>query len=209
MTPAQAAGCFASSRRVFASASAGWTATELVVAMAIGAVVLGISAPMVANVKDASRVRHAAGYVASRFRAARQQAVAEERSVAVVFDQDASGWTFRLCADENGNGLRRAELAAGVDTCSEGPLIVSALFPGVTVDVDPTIPGPDNTAPSADPVRFGTSNIASFSPVGSCTSGSLYLRSAQGTQYAIRVHGVMGRTRILKYHPELQVWKDG
>ena len=205
MSPATAAGCLASSRRT--SSSAGWTTTELIVVMAITAAMAGITAPAIANVKDASRVRHAAGFVASRFRDARQQAVAKERSVAVVFDQTGDGWTFRICADGNGNGVRRAEIDSAVDACPEGPFIFSALFPGVSIASDASIPGPEGSPSSTDPVRFGNSDIASFSPVGSCTAGSLYLQSAQGTQYAIRVSGVMGRTRVLRYDPASGSWK--
>jgi type II secretory pathway pseudopilin PulG len=201
-----AAGCAARSRRP--SSAGGFTTTELVVVLAIAAVVLGITVPTIANVKDASRVRHAAGYVASRFRAARQQAVAEERAVAVVFDQSAAGWSFRICADGNGNGVRRAEIDSQVDVCLEGPFVFSALFPGVAVAADGSIAGPEGSPASSDPVRFGTSDMASFSPLGSCTAGSLYLQSAQGAQYAIRVSGVLGRTRVLRYDRASQSWKD-
>ena len=163
---------------------------------------------MTAHLKDATRARQAAGFVASRFRAARHQAIAQERSVAVVFDLIPTGWSFRVCADENGNGIRRADIASGVDPCLEGPFDFAALFPGIAVAADPLVPDPDGVVGSSDPVRFGVSNIASFSPLGSCTAGSLYLTSAQGQLYAIRVGGVTGRTRVLKYHPTQRAWKD-
>jgi hypothetical protein len=175
--------------------------------MAIAAIVIGIAVPAIGDVTDASRVRHAAGFVAARFRAARQLAVVEERSVAVVFDQSAAGWSFRICADGNGNGVRRAELG-GVDSCRDGPHLFSALFPGVAIASDAGIAGPEGSAASTDPVRFGASDMASFSPLGSCTAGSLYLRSAHGAQYAIRVSGVLGRTRVLRYDAASQSWKD-
>ena len=38
--------------------------------------------------------------------------------------------------------------------------------------------------------RLGASDIASFSPEGSATAGSVYLRSARGLQYAVRVGNV-------------------
>ena len=194
-------------RRGSGRAARGFTTLELLVVMAIAAIVLAIAAPLAANVKDASRVRHAAGFVATRFRAARQQAVAQERNVAVVFDLLDGEWTFRLCVDGNGNGVRRAEIASGTDPCPEGPYGFTALFPTVTVAVDATLPGPDGTPGSSDPVKFGASDIASFSPTGSCTAGSLYLQSGQGTQYAIRVSGITGRTRVLRYDPASGAWR--
>ena len=188
--------------------SAGWTMTELLVVLAVAGLVIGIGAPLTAQMKDEGRARQAAGFVSSRFRAARQQAVAEERSIGIVFDPQGAGWAFRVCADGNGNGIRRAEVLSGVDACGEGPFVFETLFPGVTIDVDLFVIGPDGETAMTDPVRFGQSDIASFSPAGSCTAGSLFVRSAQGTQYVIRVAGVTARTRVLKYHALEQTWKD-
>ena len=57
-------------------------------------------------------------------------------------------------------------------------------------------------------VRFGASQIASFSPEGSCTAGTLYLRSLRGLQYAVRLGNVTGRTRILRYDAAARRWVD-
>ena len=139
--------------------------------------------------------------MASRFRLARLEAVSQSRSIGLVFDQQGGRWTFRVCADGNGNGIRRAEIASGTDACLEGPHDLQAMFPGVQIAVDPTIRGPDGEPPSPDPVRFGTSNLASFSALGSCTAGTLFLRSPMGEQYAVRLAGATGRTRVLRYAP--------
>jgi type II secretory pathway pseudopilin PulG len=194
--------------RAFGDAG-GWTITELLIVLAIGAVLLGLTTPLTARAKDASRARHAAGFVATRFRAARQQAIVQERSVAVVFDGSPDGWAFRICADANGNGVRRAEINDGGDPCLEGPFVFAALFPGVDIAMAADVPTPDGQTGSDDPVRFGASNMASFSPLGSCTSGTLYLRSTLGTQYAVRVLGITGRTRILKFDAWSQTWNEG
>jgi hypothetical protein len=82
------------------------------------------------------------------------------------------------------------------------------MFPGVRVAVDGSLRGPGGEPPSPDPVRFGASNIASFSSSGSCTAGSLFLRSSQNVQYAVRIAGVTGRTRILRYNPAAGTWDE-
>ena len=82
------------------------------------------------------------------------------------------------------------------------------MFPGVQVAVDPTIRGPGSEPPSPDPVRFGSSNLASFSALGSCTAGTLFLRSPMGAQYAVRLAGATGRTRVLRYAPATRTWVD-
>jgi hypothetical protein len=104
--------------------------------------------------------------------------------------------------------LRRADVTRGADRCVEGPIDLATQFSGVSIDVDPTLRGPDGEAGSADPVRLGASNLASFSAAGTCTAGSIYLRSARGEQYAVRLAGVNGRTRVLKYDRATRAWRD-
>jgi len=134
--------------------------------------------------------------------------VTRTASTGLVFDFLDGRWIFRLCVDGNVNGLRRADLRANIDSCVDGPVDVAALFPGVTITVDSTIRGPDDDPPSSDPVRFGTSNMASFSPSGGCTAGSLFVRSTRGAQYAVRVAGVTGRLRVLRYDAAARTWRE-
>jgi type II secretory pathway pseudopilin PulG len=187
----------------------GFSAVDLVVALAIVVLLAGLVMPATAEVIDASRARHAAGYMATRFRAARLQAVASTRSVGLVFDLVNGRWTFRLCTDGNGNGLRRADLGTGDDRCAPEVHDLSRTFPGMAVGVDPQLVGPAGEPGSGDPVRFGQSDILSFSAGGTCTAGTLFLRSARGTQYAVRISNVTTRTRLLRYEPGLGQWVSG
>ncbi len=187
----------------------GATVTDLVLAMGVVAMLCSLGAPVVAGVVEAARLRQSAGFVATRFRLARAQAAAATTSVAVVFDRRGQTWMFRVCQDGNGNGLRRADIDQGLDPCSEGPHDLAALFPGVQIAADSTLRGPDNEAPSPDPVRFGASDLASFSPAGTCTAGSLWLRAANGAQYIVRVAGVTGRVRVLRWDAAARSWRQG
>ncbi len=186
----------------------GATLPELLIALALVVTLSGVSVAAWRGVADAARVRQAAAFLTSRLQWARQQAAFGSANTGLVFDAVDGHWTFRVCVDGNGNGLRRAELTTGVDPCLEGPDDLLALFGGTAVAVDGSIPGPDNEPGTADPVRFGRSDMASFSPSGSCTSGSVYLRSLAGVQYVVRVTGVTGRTRLLRYEPRTRSWKE-
>ena len=177
----------------------GATLLDLVVIATVIAVVGALAAPAAANVVDASRARQAASFISSRFRLARQEAVARGVNVGVVFDQSGSRWSLRVCRDGTANGLRRVDIRSGADPCDEGPYDMNQLFPGLQIAVDATITGPVGEPASSDPVRFGVADLASFSPSGSCTSGSLFLRSDSGAQYAIRVAGITGRVRVMRY----------
>jgi len=190
------------------NADAGFSLVELLIAVVVTLAICAIALPKTTAALDEGRARQAAAFVAGRLRDAKQQAVTRTASSGLAFDLSGGRWTFRLCIDRNGNGLRRADLNANKDTCVEGPVDVAVLFPGVNVAIDGTIRGPDGDAPSADPVRFGVSKLASFSPSGGCTAGSVFLRSAAGAQYAVRVAGVTGRLRVLRYDVPGRTWRE-
>jgi type II secretory pathway pseudopilin PulG len=195
-------------RRLPPTSDPGATFIELIVALAVVAMLAGVTTPMAASVIDAGRVRQAAGFVAARLRLAREQAASGSTSVALVFDTANGRSSFRVCLDGNGNGLRRTEIDAGQDPCPEGPYDLDVLFPGVSIAVDATLRGPDGEAGSPDAVRFGRGDMASVSPTGTGTAGSLFLRSRAGLQYVIRVAGVTGRTRVLRYDAATRGWRD-
>ena len=186
----------------------GFSLIEVLAVLAIVGTVTAIGAPVAASVTEASRGRHAAAFVNSRFRLARQEALSRGVSVGVVFDQKGSGWTVRVCRDGNRNGIRRADIGSGADPCIDGPYAIGDVVPHVDIAVDSTLKGPSGEAPSPDPVRFGSSNIASFSPLGSCTAGTMFLRTTGGAQFAVRIAGVTGRSRVLRYESLKSGWKD-
>jgi prepilin-type N-terminal cleavage/methylation domain-containing protein len=188
-------------------AAEGFSLVELLLVLAVAVVGMAIAVPVTGATIDAGRVHHAANFIASRLRFARQQAVVGERSVALVFDQVGDRWTFRVCVDGNRNGIRRADIEAGRDPCVDGPYDIADLFPGVRIAADAGVSGPDGKAGSDDPVRFGKSDLASFSPAGSCTAGSLLLKSEGNVLYMVRVAGVTARTRVLFYDRPAAIWR--
>lgn len=132
---------------------------------------------------------------------ARSQAVMRSAHVALRFDEEKSGVSFRMFLDGNHNGVRTRDIAAGVDRPMEPPARLFELFPGVAIAIaDGVEPG--------DAVRFGSSNLVSFSPLGTASSGTVYVRGRDGLQLAIRVLGVTGRTRVLRYAPRTRTWVD-
>jgi prepilin-type N-terminal cleavage/methylation domain-containing protein len=191
--------------RQLVSRTHGFSFIELLLVLAIVVTLAAVAAPLTARSIDASRARQAAGFVAARLRLARQQAVFRTTSIGLVFDDRGGRWTFEVCGDGNGNGLRRAEIASAVDRCVEGPYDIAQLFPGARVGIDESIPGPEGDPASADAVRFGRSNIASFSPAGTGSAGTIFIRSA-ATQYAVRVAGATGRLRTLRFDPASRRW---
>ena len=186
----------------------GTSLIDVLLVVAVITAVVSISVPVSATAVDAGRARQAAAFVASRFRLARIEAVNRQANVGVVFDQVEGRWSLRICRDGTRNGLRRAEIRSGADPCFDGPHRFSAMFPGVDIAVDAALTGPAGEPPSPDAVRFGSSNVASFAPAGSCSGGSLFLRTPRGQQYVVRLSGMNGRLRVFKYDLGARLWRE-
>jgi hypothetical protein len=50
--------------------------------------------------------------------------------------------------------------------------------------------------------------LFSFSPLGTSSSGTFYLTGKDGSRFAVRVLGATGRSRLLRYVPASDEWKD-
>ena len=59
-----------------------------------------------------------------------------------------------------------------------------------------------------DPIRFNQSDLASFSPLGAATAGSVYLTDGRSRLAAVRVFNRTGKVRVLVYDPKERVWRD-
>ena len=180
--------------------AAGYTLIEVLFALGLLALVVGMTVPQLLGALDRSRGLAAARYLASRMTLARMQAVTWGRSVALRFDDEAHGISFGVYEDGNRNGVQTADIQRNVDRQIEPPVRLSEQFPGVAIGVTPG-------TPSTTPVRLGRTMLLSFSPLGTATSGTIYVRGRDGTQWAVRVLGATGRTRVLRYLPATGEWE--
>ena len=139
-------------------------------------------------------------FLASRMAVARAQAVMRSAHVALRFEAQSSGIVFRMFLDGNHNGVRAADITSGVDTPLESAVRLGDLFQGVAIAV--------TGAAGTDPVRLGASNLLSFTPLGTSTSGSIFVRGRDGSQFAIRILGVTGRTRIERFLVRSNSWVE-
>ena len=186
---------------------AGTSLIELTLALAIVSLTAVMSAPVLAGAADAGRAREAAQFLAAQCRGARMEAIARNTTASLVFDLASARWRFRRCVDGNGNGMRRADITTGRDTCLTSTDVANLFF-GVRLEVPTGLPDPDGGTLTSGAVRFGSSDIASFSSVGTASAGTVYLRSDRGAQYAIRVAGTTGRVRVLRYDSASRRWSE-
>jgi type II secretory pathway pseudopilin PulG len=190
-------------------AVAGWSLVELLIVLGVSLVAAGFAAAALAPMASGARAEGAARHLAATLQRERVEAVRSGRTSGLRFRDDGTGGiAFELVADGNGNGLRVAELDAGVDRTRGVPARVSDGFAGVRfaiVDAVPGIDGGPALAAGSDPIRIGGSLLA-FAPDGGATSGTLYLASADRRQFAVRVLGATGRVRVYEYERAITQW---
>lgn len=189
--------------------SSGYSILELTFVAGLMATLSALAVPQMLTGIDDARTAGAARYMATRFQRARMEAVMRSADVALQFTQTASGYAYAVFVDGNRNGVRTSDIRKGVDR----PIMASERLPDNFLGVDfGTIPGlpaveAGGTPPGADPIRLGSSNMASFTPKGRSSSGSVYIRGRRNAQYVVRIFGETGRTRVLKFDARANQWK--
>ena len=176
----------------------GTSLVEVVIVLATIISVLGLGLPVLTNGADAKRTRDAASFLAGQFRLARQRAVMIGRHVAVVFDDVSGEMGWRLCEDGDRDGMSRSDIASGTDHCDEPAQPLSFRFAQVGVGYVPGVPDPDGDMGSP-PLQFGSSAMAVFTPNGTSSAGTVAVQGPGLNQFAVRVSGVTGRTRLLRF----------
>jgi prepilin-type N-terminal cleavage/methylation domain-containing protein len=180
----------------------GYSLLEVLVVISIMVIVTGAALPSALGSVDRSRAAAAASYVAGRMAAARFEAVKRSAAVAIRFVQNAEGYWLRAYVDGNGTGVRSVDIANNIDLPITSDERLDYHFPGVTFGIQPNVTGIDPAQPfnSVDPIQIGSSMLLSFSPTGSSTSGTLFIRGQRATQFAVRVLGATGRTRVFEFN---------
>jgi len=185
---------------------AGFTLIELVFTIALAVVLAGLALPIGGDALDDMRTRAAARYVAGRIAGARMGAINRARAIGLRFLASSPDYQFTSYVDGNGNGVRALDIQSGVDLPLATARQLGFDFRNVHFGLAVGIPDPDGALNTAtDGVRIGTARILTMSPDGTATSGTLYVQGFRA-QYAIRVLGATGRTRVLKYESGSRSW---
>jgi prepilin-type N-terminal cleavage/methylation domain-containing protein len=170
--------------------SCGFTLIELLFAATLATILVSLAVPAIAVSMNRSRTLAAARYLSGQMALARTYAVARSTNVALRFNWDGRDASIQMFRDGNGNGVGTADIGAGTDVALNAAVTLSGLFPGVAV----------GTPDGSDPVRIGSSNLLSFTPLGTATAGTIYVAGKE-LHLAVRVLGATGRTRVLRYDP--------
>jgi len=137
-------------------------------------------------------------------RSARQEAITLNTQIGLVLKEDPDGrLRWRTYRDGNGNGVLTRDIQRGVDRplgpsrrlrIPEGGVRLGILDPGIPdVSTGRRIANPD------DPVKFGSSSICSFSPLGASSPGSIYFTDGIALQGVVRVYPGSAKVRVLRW----------
>jgi prepilin-type N-terminal cleavage/methylation domain-containing protein len=187
----------------------GYSLPELMMVMALGATLSAAALPEYLAALDDFRASGAARHISGRFQKARMEAVMRSAIVGVQFIETAGGFSYTVYLDGNSDGVLTRDIQRGVDLPISAPERLPDQFPGVEFGAIPGLPAVDSGGipPGVDPIRLGAGNIASFSAMGTSSSGTVYIRGRRNTQYAVRVFGETGKTRMLKFEPGTGRWR--
>ncbi|MGE3956297.1 MAG: Tfp pilus assembly protein FimT/FimU [Vicinamibacterales bacterium] len=181
--------------------------TELLFVLGVAATLASTSVAQLAWTLDSARASSAARHVAARLQEARVRAIARNRSTALRITSDARGYLVTVYEDGNRNGVTSADIQSGVDHALAAGERLPEQFPGVEFGAVPGLPGAEGSAPpGTDPIRVGVSDSVTFTPEGTATPGSLYVRGRRGVQFVVRIYGETGRTRVLGFNARTQTW---
>jgi len=188
----------------------GFTFAELLLALGVASVLSAAAAPQLLAGLDEWRTRGAVRYLSSRLHRARMEAAIRNVDTAVRFVAAGSTVEYFTVVDGNRNGVRAADLQSGVDRVIDHRERLADKFAGVDFGALPGLPSvdPSGIAPGTDPIRLGSSDMVIFTPLGSSSPGSLYVRGRGRVQYVLRMFAETGRIRILRYYPGTREWKQ-
>jgi len=187
----------------------GFSLVETLVVAGLAVALLGAALPLLHQAADAADATAAARWIAARVSLARVRAAREQRTVALRFLR-TTPVGIETVADGNGDGVSAADVAAGVDPVVQAADRVEDHFPRVRIGIAASMPAIDDgrtLGSGDDPVRFGAAGQLSLTPAGTATSGTVYLVSAAGRQYAVRVSGVTARVRVWRYDAGAGRWR--
>jgi hypothetical protein len=189
----------------------GYSLAEILVVFAILLSGTLLAVPIADGMLAGSRIRSAGHEAMIAFYLARHDALRSGRNTAVHFEPFAGGFRMTLYRDGNGNGVRNTEIVKGID-----PSVRSIFWErgDVRIGILQNVRIPDPSDPShaltqtSDPIRFNGSDLCSFSPLGECTPGSLYLTDGKRRMAVVRVFNRTGKIRVLYFTAGNRRWES-
>lgn len=180
---------------------------EVLVMLGVATALLGAVAPEWVRWRQSYRLGAAARTLALTIGALRTRAAVEGIGYGLRFVTGNGGLAWEIVRDDNGNGIRTAEIRSGVDPVVGPTTDLGQLYPGLAPGLPDGIRGPTGSRPD-DGVALGRADILSLRPHGAATAGTIYLRDGFGAAAAVVIYGPTGRVTVWRYRPERGRWES-
>jgi len=182
---------------------------DIIVATSLCALMAAVAVAVIGGTLERERTIIGAQFLAGQLQRARLESLKRARSVAVRIELVGDRTRLRLFADGNGNGVLQHDINHGIDAPLGPPGWLDDHARDISLRINQHITdvsGVKTLEPGDDPLWIGNTSLLTFSPIGSATSGTLYVAAHRGPQMAIRVFGATGRVRVLMFDAQTQTW---
>jgi len=188
----------------------GYTLLETICAGALCTIIGALAVPLIGGTLDRERTIIGTQFVAGQLQRARLEALKRARMVAVHLAIVDDRTSIQLFVDGDGDGVRQQDIDHGIDPPLAPQEFLDHHSRGVSLRINQPVAdigGDGDLAAGEDPLRIGNTSLLAFSPLGSATSGTLYVAGHRGPQMAIRVFGGTGRVRVMTFDAQAWRWR--
>ncbi len=142
---------------------------------------------------------------------ARVTATVEGRACSLVFERHDGRWRCFIARDNDGDGVNRRDLEAGVDELLSERVELSDHPAGLGILAGVPVPDPAGHGllggDPDDPVRAGRGDIVTFTREATATPCSIYITDHRSRMRVIRLFGPTARFRVLEWRPGWPQWR--
>ncbi len=183
---------------------------DVLAATGLSLVMAAVAVPVVGGTLDREHVIVGTQYLAASVQRARLESLKRATAVAVRLEVLDGRTAVQLFIDGNGNGVLQRDIDRRIDRALTVVEWLDAHGRDVSARINQVIPevaGAAELKAGDDPLRIGNTSLVSFSPLGSSTSGTVYVAARRGPQMAIRIYGATGRVRVLRFDAQARQWR--
>ena len=189
------------------STKIGMSLIEVVLVLAVLAIVVAITLPDLAEIRGAAALGAASSRLKGLLFRCRAYAILNSRATAVVFEhRDDGSWRCFIAVDGDGDGIRTRDIHRLIDPVVGEVLHLDGGGAGLGILQGEFVPDPSGRGRLRgdldDPVRAGRGNIITFTARSTATPASIYLTDHRARMRVLRVYG--GTGRVIS-----RVWRSG
>jgi type II secretory pathway pseudopilin PulG len=193
--------------RLGCSTNIGMSLIEILLVLAVLAIVVAITIPDLAEIRGAAALGAASSRLKGLLFRCRAYAILNSRATAVVFEhRDDGSWRCFIAVDGDGDGIRTRDIHGLIDPVVGEVLHLDGGGAGLGILQGEFVPDPSGRGRLRgdldDPVRAGRGNIITFTARSTATPASIYLTDHRARMRVLRVYG--GTGRVIS-----RVWRSG